>query len=195
MPISEKTRTHNQTWRDWLGPDDPEPEELFTRDEIVDRANALMGPTRKPVKASDLQHWESRGIIPRGIRRRRGDAQYALYPEWHAYLVRQIRQLQREGYSLDEIKPQIRIHARMFLAYSRTPIDEEISARYRNVQSPEDIWLWPVLVEELERLGRWWSHIAGVEADRVEVHVIGTNGDATKYPLPIAPHNEENEGQ
>ncbi len=178
-----------------MGPDDPEPEELFTRDEIVDRANALMGPIRKPVKASDLQHWESRGIIPRGIRRRRGDAQYALYPEWHAYLVRQIRQLQREGYSLDEIKPRIRSYARMVLAYGRTPIDEEISARYRNVQSPEDIWLWPVLVEELERLGRWWSHIAGVETDRVEVHVIGTNGRATKYPLPIAPHTEENEGQ
>jgi DNA-binding transcriptional MerR regulator len=191
MPTAEKTTTTTkQSWADWMGPGDPEPEELFTRAEIVEQANTLIGTLGKPVSASDLQLWEKLGVLPRAIRLRRGDAQYALYPDWHAYLVRNVRQLQREGYSLDEIKPRIRAYARLVLGHGRTPLDEEISHRLGRVQSPEQLMLWPVLVEELERLGRWWSHLQGVEVDRIEVHVVGTNGRATKYPLPIAPHND-----
>ncbi len=189
MPTAEKTATTpKETWRDWMGPDDPEPEELFTRAEIVDQANTLIGALGKPVSASDLQLWEKLGVLPRPIRRRRGDAQYALYPRWQAYLIRNVRQLQREGYALDEIKPRIRAYARMTLGYGRSAIEGEIAAASGHVQSPEGIALWPVLVEELERLGRWWAHLQGTAVDRVEVHVVGTNGRATKYPLPIAPH-------
>lgn len=187
MPTTETLTTNQQTWRDWLGPDEPEPDELFTRAEIVDQANSLIGALGKPVSSSDLQLWEKLGVLPRPIRRRRGDAQYALYPRWQAYLVRNVRQLQREGYSLEEIKPRIRTYARLVLGYGRTPIDEEIG---RRVQAPEQITLWPVLVEELERLSRWWAHLQGVDVDHVEVHVVGTNGRATKYPLPIASHND-----
>jgi DNA-binding transcriptional MerR regulator len=191
MPATA-TKTNRETWIDWLGPDDPEPDELYTRAEIVDRANEVARPPGvKPVKGGDLQLWEKIGVLPRSVRRRHGDAQYALYPAWHAYLARQVRQLQREGYSLDEIKPRVRAYARMTLGYGRTPIDEEIGRR--NVQSPEDIAMWPALVEELERLGRWWGHLQGVEAERVEVHVVGTNGRATKYPLPLKTYREQTE--
>lgn len=182
--------TERETWKDWIGPDAPEPDDLYTRAEIVERANGLIRDHHKPVKAGDLQLWEKLDILPRGIRRRHGGAQYSLYPAWHAYLARQVRQLQREGYSLDEIKPRVRAYARMTLEYGRTSIDEEIG---RNVQSPEEIMLWPVLVEELERLGRWWAHLQGVEAERVEVHVVGTNGRATKYPLPLKAYPEQKE--
>jgi DNA-binding transcriptional MerR regulator len=182
-----------ETWKDWLSPDEPEPEILLTRQEIVDRANKIIAaPPLKPVKPSDLQLWEKIGVLPRGIRRRRGDAQYALYPEWHAYMIRQVRQLQREGYSLDEIKPRIRAYARMALGHGRTPVDEEIGTR-PTIQSPEDITMWPVLTEELERLSRWWAHLQGVDVERVEVHVVGKNGRATRYPWQISGHGEEKE--
>jgi DNA-binding transcriptional MerR regulator len=180
--------TKRETWADWMG-GDQEPDELFTRAEIVDQANTLIGALGKPVSASDLQLWEKLGVCPRPIRRRRGDAQYALYPRWQAYLIRNVRQLQREGYSLEEVRPRIRAYARMTLGYGRSAIDDEIAADRPTAQAPEDITLWPVLVEELERLSRWWAHIQGVDVDRVEVHVLGTNGRATKYPLPIAPHD------
>ena len=189
MPTTETPpTTKRETWRDWMG-GDQEPDELFTRAEIVDQANALIGAHSKPVSASDLQLWEKLGVLPCAIRRRRGDAQYALYPRWQAYLIRNVRQLQREGYSLEEIKPRIRAYARMTLGYGRSAIDDEIAADRPTAQAPEDITLWPVLVEELERLSRWWAHLQGVDVDRVEVHVFGTNGRATKYPLPIAPHD------
>ncbi len=184
-------KANRETWRDWLGPDDPEPDELYTRAEIVDRANEIVRPPGvKPVKAGDLQLWEKIGVLPRAIRRRRGDAQYALYPDWQASLVRQVRQLQREGYSLDEIRPRIRAFFRMAIGYGRTPIDREIGQR-PTIQAPEDITMWPLLVEELERLSRWWGHLQGEDVDRVEVYVIGRSGHATRYPLPIGHHDAQ----
>jgi hypothetical protein len=52
-------------------------------------------------------------------------------------------------------------------------------------RGPEDIQLWPDLTTELERLARWRATLTGVPTDRVEVHVIGTDGHATKFPIPI----------
>ncbi len=196
MPTTETTpsKPNQETWLDWLGPDGQEPNELFTRAAVVDRANALIGPRGKPVGQGDLQLWEKIGVLPRPIRRRRGDAQYALYPDWAAYLVRQVRQLQREGYSLEEIKPRLRAYARMMLWYGRRETDHEIaSSKALGPESPEDIALWPVLVEELERLSRWWAHLQGVAVDHIEVHVIGTNGRATKYPYQIAEYEDVTE--
>jgi len=33
-------KPNQETWLDWLGPDGQEPDELFTRAAVVDRANA-----------------------------------------------------------------------------------------------------------------------------------------------------------
>lgn len=190
MVTTTPPKPKRETWKDWLGPDAPEPDELFTRQEIVEKANEVARPPGvKPVKAGDLQLWEKIGILPHSIRRRRGDAQYALYPEWHAALARRVRQLQREGYSLDEIRPRIRAFARNLLWYDQHPVEDRYP--YRNVETPEEITMWPLLVEELERLSRYWSHLQGEDVDRVEVNVLGKSGRATKYPLPIASHDDE----
>ena len=117
--------TVKETWKDWLGPDEPEPDQLFTRQEIADRANTLIGSMGKHVRAGDLRLWEQLGILPRGIRRGHQGAARNLYPDWTADLVQQIRLLQNQGYSLEEIKPRIRAHARLVLGYGRTPIDKE----------------------------------------------------------------------
>ena len=185
MPPDTKPKTNQETWVDWLG-DASEPDQLYTRDEIVDRVNALIRPGMKPVKAGDLQLWEKLGILPRAVRRRHGNAQFALYPDWHAYLARQVRALQWQGYSLDEIRPQIRNYARQTLRIGRSEIDEEIG----NADTPERLMLRPALTSELEDLAERWSRVAGVDADRIEVHVIGKNGRATMYPWRIAPYSE-----
>lgn len=182
--------TNTETWKDWLGPDEPEPDQLFTRQEIADHANALIGSMGKHVRAGDLRLWEQLGILPRGIRRGHQGAARNLYPDWTADLVQQIRLLQNQGYSLEEIKPRIRAHARLVLGYGRTPLDDEIRAHHPNAQAPEDIALWPALVEELERLARWRSQLSGVQTDRIEVRVIGSDNRGTIFPLPIAAHDD-----
>lgn len=190
MPVIEEVRTNQETWRDWIGPDEPEPDRLYSRDELVGMANQWIRPPLKTVKPRDLRLWEQLGILPRGIRRGHRGASRNVYPGWTADLARHVRRLQHQGYTLDEIKPRARTHARLMLGHGRTPLDEEISARYRNIQAPEDIRLWPDLTSELERLARWRAHLTGVETDRVEVRVIGTDGVGTTYPWPIAPYRE-----
>lgn len=191
MPTAEPTTTNQETWRDWLGPDEPEPDVLYSRDEIVAMANAMR--MHKPVKPGDLRLWEQLGILPRGIRRGHKGAARNVYPDWTANLARQVRSLQHQGYSLEEIKPRVRTHARLVLGHGTTPTDEEIRARHRHAQAPEDVALWPALVEELERLARWRAQLSGVETDRIEVRVIGADNRGTIYPLPIAAHNDSDD--
>ena len=191
-PSETETPTTNQeTWRDWLGPDEPEPSVLYSRDEIVAMANAMRMP--KPIKPGDLRLWEQLGLLPRGIRRGHQGAARNVYPDWTAILAREIRLLQHEGYSLEEIKPRLRNHLRIMLGYGATPTDEEIKKHHRFARSPEDIALWPALIEELERLARWRAQLAGVETDRIEVRVIGADNRGTIYPLPIAAQDESSE--
>ena len=191
MPTAETPTTNQETWRDWLGPDEPEPDVLYSRDEIVAMANAMR--MQKPVKPGDLRLWEQLGILPRGIRRGHQGAARNVYPGWAATLARQVRLLQHQGHSLEEIKPRVRTHARLTLGHGSTPTDEEIRARHRHAQAPEDVALWPALVDELERLARWRAQLSGVETDRIEVRVIGADNRGTIYPLPIAVHKESDD--
>lgn len=182
-----------ETWKDWLPPGEPEPDVLFTRDAITDMANAMRPP--KPIKPSDIRVWESRGILPRPIRRRHGNAQYALYPEWQANLARQVRVFQRQGYTLDEIKPRIRTHARVMFGLG-DPADLETirkSAGQRVVTSPEDLTLSAPMVTELEQLAAVYELMTGENVVRAEVHLIADNGHAIRYPLPLASTPEDDD--
>ena len=190
MAANAPTTPKPSTWRDWMPAGAPEPEELLTRDELLARLKAW----RVDATEADLRFWEYSGVLPRPIRRWHNGAVRALYPDWFPHLVRELRRLQRrEGLTLGEIATRLLVHARISLALSTDATDEEIRASRNYPQTPEDITLWPTLVEDLERLARWWEHLSGASTDRVEVHVVGTNGRATKYPLPIAPHRGEEE--
>jgi DNA-binding transcriptional MerR regulator len=185
MATTEKPKTNQETWRDWLGPGEPEPGDLYSRDEIVKIANATR--IRKPVKPGDLRLWEQLGILPRGIRRGHQGAARNVYPGWTANLAQQVRLLQDQGYSLEEIKPRVRTYARLTLGHGTTPTDEEIKARHRDAQAPEDVEPWPALVEELARLARWRASLSGVETARIEVRVIGADNRSTTYPIFLEP--------
>jgi DNA-binding transcriptional MerR regulator len=188
------TTTNTETWKDWLGPDRPEPApaDLYSREQIAEMANHYVHPRAKPVKPSDLRLWEQMGILPRGLRRGHQGAARNVYPAWVASLAREIRGYQYQGLPLEEIRPRIRAHALIMLGFGDSETDNEIRAAHPSARAPEDIRLWPDLISELERLARWHTHLTGTDADRVEVHVIGANGRATRYPHPIAAHEPEN---
>jgi len=187
---AETPTTNQETWRDWLGPDEPDPDELLTRDEIVQRANGWLLRGRKIITARDLRLWEQLGILPRGIRRGHKGASRNLYPGWMVALARDIREMQHQGLSLDAIRPRIRNRARIEMNIGSSPIDDDIRAHRRFAQAPEDITMSFSLIEELERLAEWRARLTGVETDRIEVRVIGRDKSMTIYRMPIAQHDE-----
>ncbi|MDP9358316.1 MAG: hypothetical protein M3R02_24120 [Chloroflexota bacterium] len=184
MPTTSPPATNQETWRDWMPDGAPDPDQLYTRDEIIEMVDRLHVTGTDPVSAGDLRYWESLGILPRPVRRWHEGAARALYPSWYAYLPRRVRILQRTGYSLDEIRPRIRTHARLLLGHGSNALEAL-------ADGAEDVRLWPDLVSGLERIARWRAHLTGVETERVEVRVIGKDGRSTVYPLPISPSDEE----
>jgi DNA-binding transcriptional MerR regulator len=178
-----------ETWRDWF-PDAPEPDRLFTRDEVLEFA-ARDGTK---VTTSNIRYWEALGIIPRPIRRWHGDAVHAVYPIWVANLLRQVRTFQREGYNLRQIKHHIRTLARLRYAYAQQ--DPEADDRHARLAAaelsgrpgPEPESMIPELITAIEHQANLDASSTGVPTDRVEVHVIRVDGTATRYPLPIAPY-------
>jgi DNA-binding transcriptional MerR regulator len=195
MPPGTETQptTNQESWRDWLGPDEPEPDELLTRDEVAQQANAWLR-NRKPITARDLRLWEQLGILPRGVRRRHKGATRNTYPEWVAPLAKNVRDLQHQGLSLDAIRPIIRNRARIGMGVGATPTDRAVRHFSPNAQTPEDLtMLPPTLRAELDQLAEWWSRLSGIETNRIEVRVIGTNGRGTIYRHPIAAHEPEDE--
>lgn len=102
-----------ETWRDFMPEGAPEPA-LYTRAEIAESASYidLVAPHDiryiDLVTPDDIRYWEYQGVLPRSIRRRYAGATRAVYPEWYAGLAREVRALQRQGRTLDEIKPKIR---------------------------------------------------------------------------------------
>ncbi len=165
------------------------PSELLTRQEVLDR----LALWRVEAEEGDLRFWEQSGILPRPLRRLHQGAVRAVYPYWYLYLVRQLRRLQRQGLSLAEIGPQLRVHARILLAYEAT---DPRSLELRGLAQPgamttEDLRLPPALFTALEHFAALYADFRDVPVERLELHVIAVDGRATKYPLLIAPVTEE----
>ncbi len=189
MTATTETKPKRETWRAWLPDGVPEPD-LVTRDELV----AILASWRLNVSVGDLRYWEHEGIIPKPIRQWHEGAVRALYPAWFKYVIRELRRLQRvEGLRLEQIQPQIRTYTRLLLAYEKSPAGQELAKIHPRPMSPEELRIWPDLMTELEQLARWWTHLSGIAVDRVEVHVIGSTGRVTKYPIPLASESEEQE--
>src|SRR4051794_17405494 len=101
----EKAPPKHETWEDWLPEGAPAPDQFLTRDELVDRLRRY----GIDVDARDLRFWERSGVLPRPVKRRYNGATWALYPDWssrpngYLHLIRRVRQLQAEGYKLQQI--------------------------------------------------------------------------------------------
>ena len=186
MTTKRATQGNTETWRDWLSPGAPEPEALLTREEVIDRLRSW------GIKATmaDLRYWEYEGILPRPVRQRHADAVRAVYPDWFPHLVRQLRDLQGAGLTLNAIAPRLRTHARLMHAFDQGSASTHARDGAVRVppwaQQPEDIMLGFDLAAALEHLADAHAKFRGVPVARIEVRVIGTDGRATMYPMPIA---------
>lgn len=100
QPVT-KTRI---TWRDWQLPGTPDPDELLTREEMVERLKNL----GIPVAHTTLRYWELIGVLPRGVRMRRNKVTGVYFPRWLLISIVLLRRLQELGWSLQKIASRLR---------------------------------------------------------------------------------------
>ena len=187
MPTAEApVKQKHETWRDWLPPNEPEPP-LLTRAQVLARLESW----RLDVTERDLRFWEAKGVLPRPVRRSHGGAVRAVYPDWYPPLVREVRRLQRFGFSLDRIRRKTRAFARYTMDINDdpgNPLDDEILEHRIGIviEGPEDVRLPDAAVEGLRQLARWHERITGVPTDQVIAFVVDAEGNQTRYGLPIA---------
>jgi len=101
MPATDTTTSKRETWTDWF----PDSEPRLTFHELDDHIRSM---GLDPVAPSAMRFWQKQGLVPYPVRRRRDNAQYALYPSVALAVVERIRNLQRAGLSLEQIRPLIR---------------------------------------------------------------------------------------
>ncbi len=174
MP-AETAAANRETWIDWLseGESEPDYEDLLTRDELLEDLR------RREIEATDrdLKFWEYEGILPRPVRRWHKGAVRAVYPDWYASLVWEIRSLQRHGYTLEQIRHRIRVSHWYWSDSTTDPPSPD----------PEELRLPPRLVSQLEAIAQMRERETGIPADRIEVVVTDTHGKRSRYVHPISP--------
>lgn len=92
------------TWLDWFAGETSPPTEVMTRDELLEqlRRNGI------DVNARTLMYWESKGVLPRPVRRYVGGSPKATYPAGWIDVVALVRTQQEDGDSLQEIEALVR---------------------------------------------------------------------------------------
>ena len=164
-PATAGPITTRETWRDWLGPDEPDPEELFTRDEMAAMASGV-----DLITGDDLRYCEYQGVLPRSIRKWHNGGARAVYPQWYVSLARNVRQLQRQGLSLAEIRPQIREYAHHLLNMDFVAQPLEI---------PSDVQAG------INTLAQHLAHQANSPVSSIEVSITLEDGSGTLFAIPV----------
>ena len=99
------TNPTREDWTDWW-PDEPtDVDELLTRQELVERAQA----EGIDVTAQDVANWQAKGIVPRGLPHRIGRVVEMRYPPRYVELLRSVRGMQQSGLTLAELSPFLRL--------------------------------------------------------------------------------------
>ena len=106
MPAETTAKPKHETWRDppWSRPDDPEPEHLVTREELL----AQLRWDGYPVADRTLRSWQQSGLVPRPVRRWHEGRPAALYPAWVEDLVLFALALKAGGTPIDEVREVVR---------------------------------------------------------------------------------------
>lgn len=154
-----------ETWRDWLPEGTPDPEELFTRDELL----VEMRASGLEVSESDLRFWERVAVLPKPVRQGHKGATRAVYPWWYVPLVQRLRELQGEGERLESIRPLIRTRAQIAIS------DDTGSHPNQGTLTPGS------LAEEIRRFAHAVESVTGVPQIRAELVLRSQDGAKRRY--------------
>lgn len=87
VPESRAMTDQKETWIDWLPPENIPPESTWiTKQQLLEEL-AGAGVTVSP---RTLSSWESRGLLPRPVQKRRGRGEPAYYPPFHVDAVKAV---------------------------------------------------------------------------------------------------------
>ncbi len=152
MPTAEKTATTpKETWRDWF----PDSEPKFPIGKLLELTHAM---DIEPVDRSTLRFWQKIGLIPHPVRRRNGTGTIAMYPAVALAVIERIRNLQKAGLTLKEVRPLLR-------------------GMVATWNDPDPLSMKPTLIEA----ARKQADLAGVPVDHVTVTFTDTAGTEASY--------------
>src|SRR5688572_13396519 len=83
MPADPDEPPEQETWRDWLPSDDPDPTDLLTREDVI----AEVQRRGHGLTVNELRYLEAQGVLPRPVRQWHQGAVHALYPPWICTLI------------------------------------------------------------------------------------------------------------
>ncbi len=123
MPTEASTETptkaRRELWSDWL-PGEPSPDaQLLTLPDLLQR----LRDQGVKIHPHDIRHWQAEGVLPYPVKRWHNAATRAFYPEEAVDVIRYLRQLQAEGYSLAESRWRLRMAAQL-LRETGKPLEE-----------------------------------------------------------------------
>jgi len=104
------------------------------------------------------------------------------------YLARRVRQLQGEGYRLQQIRPRIRRIAEIMLRPPDGDADDAARTNlplYRYAVGPEDLSLPDGLGPPLVEIARLHEAVTGVATHHIEVRVVDDEGRGTTYRVAV----------
>ncbi|MDP9357791.1 MAG: MerR family transcriptional regulator [Chloroflexota bacterium] len=118
-PTEIPTKAKREIWNDWL-PGEPSPEaQLLTLPDLLQR----LRDQGVKIHTHDIRHWQAEGVLPYPVKRWHNGATRALYPEEAVDVIRYLRQLQADGYSLAESRWRLRMAAQL-LRETGKPLEE-----------------------------------------------------------------------
>jgi DNA-binding transcriptional MerR regulator len=97
-PVTVSVR---ETWADWF----PESDPTLPIGKLLEHTHHM---GIEPVDQSTLRFWQKVGILPHPVRRKTGTGLQAVYPTVALAVIERIRNLQKVGLTLKEIRPLIR---------------------------------------------------------------------------------------
>lgn len=183
MSMSAPATAKPGTWIDWMAPGTPEPTELITRDEVIDR---LLQRGVK-IAARTLAHWESIGATPRPVRRWRDGAPRALYPDWVVDIAVQVPHFLRyEGLTLSEIGDTLRGQLwppdAVVLLPDGSRFGGTVYGGYPRI-------LGNLTDAALVSLADRYHRATGVPIRRIDIHVVDERGTGVETRYPPARQN------
>lgn len=156
MPVIDTITSKRETWANWFPDSEPE----FPIGKLLDLTRYM---DIEPVDQSTLRFWQKIKLIPYPERRRDGAGTVAMYPAVAAAVIERIRDRQKAGLTLKEIRPVLR---GMVATWS----------------DPDPLNMKPALIEAAHKQ----AALAGVPVARVTVtfaDIVGTEASYVYYDL------------